>query len=53
MSTTNGKKLRSQEWWGTSHYESFARRAWLRSEGFAAELSKASRSSASAIPGAS
>jgi L-arabonate dehydrase len=27
-------KLRSQEWWGQSDYYSFARRAWLRSEGF-------------------
>src|SRR5271157_3615891 len=29
-------KLRSQEWWGQSNpdYYSFARRAWLRSEGF-------------------
>jgi L-arabonate dehydrase len=29
-------KLRSQEWWGRSQsdYNSFARRAWLRSEGF-------------------
>ncbi len=28
-------KLRSQEWWGQPNYESFVRRAWLRSEGFA------------------
>src|SRR6266446_5010140 len=34
MSTNNGKKLRSQEWWGQPNYESFTRRAWLRSEGF-------------------
>ncbi len=29
-------KLRSQEWWGRSNsdYQSFGRRAWLRSEGF-------------------
>jgi L-arabonate dehydrase len=27
-------KLRSQEWWGQSDYYSFARKAWLRSEGF-------------------
>jgi L-arabonate dehydrase len=33
--STNGKKLRSQEWWGQRNYESFARRAWMRSEGFA------------------
>ena len=35
MPTSNGKKLRSQEWWGQRNYESFTRRAWLRSEGFA------------------
>ncbi|MGH9657649.1 MAG: IlvD/Edd family dehydratase [Bryobacteraceae bacterium] len=35
MSTVNGIKLRSQEWWGGRNYESFARRAWMRSEGFA------------------
>ncbi|MBK9167886.1 MAG: dihydroxy-acid dehydratase [Bryobacterales bacterium] len=29
------RKLRSQEWWGQQNYESFTRRAWLRSEGFA------------------
>ncbi|MGH9718844.1 MAG: IlvD/Edd family dehydratase [Bryobacteraceae bacterium] len=34
MLTKNGKKLRSQEWWGQPNYESFTRRAWLRSEGF-------------------
>ena len=28
------KKLRSQEWWSGSDYYSYARRAWLRSEGF-------------------
>jgi dihydroxy-acid dehydratase len=33
----NGKKLRSQEWWGQANYESFTRRAWLRSEGFTSE----------------
>jgi L-arabonate dehydrase len=27
-------KLRSQEWWNKPEYYSFARRAWLRSEGF-------------------
>ncbi|MBI1791358.1 MAG: dihydroxy-acid dehydratase [Acidobacteria bacterium] len=37
MSTTNGRKLRSKEWWGQRNYESFTRRAWLRSEGFAAD----------------
>src|SRR6266478_351570 len=34
MSTKNGKRLRSQEWWGQPNYESFTRRAWIRSEGF-------------------
>src|ERR687884_1325770 len=38
MSTTNGKKLRSQEWWGQPNYESFVRRAWLRAEGFTSEV---------------
>lgn len=28
------KKLRSQEWWTGSDYYSYARRAWLQSEGF-------------------
>jgi len=38
MSTTNGKKLRSQEWWGQPNYESFTRRAWMRSEGFSSDF---------------
>src|SRR5438309_12047216 len=38
MTKVNGKKLRSQEWWGQSDYYSFARRAWLRSEGFSADF---------------
>jgi dihydroxy-acid dehydratase len=38
MSTSNGKKLRSQEWWGQPNYESFTRRAWLRSEGFSSDF---------------
>jgi dihydroxy-acid dehydratase len=38
MSTNNGKKLRSQEWWGQRDYYSFARRAWMRSEGFNADV---------------
>src|SRR5437016_8611681 len=38
MSTTNGRKLRSQEWWGQPNYESFTRRAWLRSEGFSSDF---------------
>lgn len=33
------RKLRSQEWWGNSdEYYGFARRAWLRSEGFSHEV---------------
>ncbi|HEY2017649.1 MAG TPA: IlvD/Edd family dehydratase [Bryobacteraceae bacterium] len=32
------RKLRSQEWWGQPNYESFARRAWMRSEGFTSEV---------------
>ena len=32
------RKLRSQEWWNRTDYYSFARRAWLRSEGFAADV---------------
>jgi dihydroxy-acid dehydratase len=32
------KKLRSQEWWGQPNYESFARRAWMRSEGFSSDF---------------
>ena len=47
------KKLRSQDWFHGNEYYNFARRAWLRSEGFTQMCSKASRSSASAIPGAS
>jgi L-arabonate dehydrase len=36
MPENNAKKLRSQEWWGSNDdYYSFARRAWMRSEGFA------------------
>jgi L-arabonate dehydrase len=38
MSTNSGKKLRSQEWWGQPNYESFARRAWMRSEGFSSDF---------------
>jgi dihydroxy-acid dehydratase len=34
MSETK-RKLRSQEWWSGPEYYNFARRAWLRSEGFA------------------
>src|SRR5579872_3552974 len=32
------RKLRSQEWWSQPNYESFVRRAWLRSEGFTSEV---------------
>ena len=36
MPENNAKKLRSQEWWGSNQdYYNFARRAWMRSEGFA------------------
>ena len=36
MPGDNGIKLRSQEWWGgNQEYYNFARRAWMRSEGFA------------------
>src|ERR1700752_5186348 len=38
MTKNNGKKLRSQEWWGQPNYESFTRRAWLRSEGFSSDF---------------
>jgi dihydroxy-acid dehydratase len=38
MSTNNGKKLRSQDWFADPGYYGFARRAWLRSEGFTAEI---------------
>ena len=38
MTTKNGKKLRSQEWWGQPNYESFTRRAWMRSEGFSSDF---------------
>jgi L-arabonate dehydrase len=34
MSETK-RKLRSQEWWSGPEYYNFARRAWLRAEGFA------------------
>jgi len=38
MSTNNGRKLRSQEWWSGAAYENFARRAWLRAEGFGSNV---------------
>jgi dihydroxy-acid dehydratase len=31
-------KLRSQEWWAQRDYYSFARRAWMRSQGFNADV---------------
>src|SRR5579871_3404322 len=34
MPTQPPRKLRSQEWWSGSAYENYARRAWLRAEGF-------------------
>ena len=34
MPANSTRKLRSQEWWSGSAYENYARRAWLRSEGF-------------------
>jgi L-arabonate dehydrase len=38
MSTNTSKKLRSQEWWSGQAYENYARRAWLRAEGFPADV---------------
>ena len=38
MSTNIAKKLRSQEWWSGQAYENYARRAWLRAEGFPADV---------------
>ena len=38
MSTNTAKKLRSQEWWSGQAYENYARRAWLRAEGFPADV---------------
>src|SRR6266853_1539314 len=36
--STNSRKLRSQEWWSGPAYENYARRAWLRAEGFTADV---------------
>src|SRR6266853_561341 len=36
--STNSRKLRSQEWWSGQAYENYARRAWLRAEGFPADV---------------
>jgi dihydroxy-acid dehydratase len=38
MSTNTVRKLRSQEWWSGQAYENYARRAWLRAEGFPADV---------------
>src|SRR5579872_336590 len=38
MPANNPRKLRSQEWWSGSAYENYARRAWLRSEGFNSDV---------------
>ena len=38
MSTNTSRKLRSQEWWTGPAYENYARRAWLRAEGFTADV---------------
>jgi L-arabonate dehydrase len=38
MPTDTQRRLRSQEWWSGRAYENFARRAWLRAEGFGAEV---------------
>jgi len=38
MPTNTSKKLRSQEWWTGQAYENYARRAWLRAEGFPADV---------------
>jgi len=38
MSTTSEKRLRSQEWFRAPEYYGFARRAYLRSEGFNADI---------------
>ncbi len=38
MSKNTDRKLRSQEWYSGHAYENYARRAWLRSEGFPADV---------------
>jgi len=38
MSTNPNRKLRSQEWYSGHAYENYARRAWLRAEGFPADV---------------
>jgi dihydroxy-acid dehydratase len=32
------RTLRSQQWWTGKEYYNFSRRAWLRSEGFTADV---------------
>jgi L-arabonate dehydrase len=34
----NSRPLRSAQWFKTSEYYAFARRAWLRSEGFTSSI---------------
>ncbi len=38
MSKNTTRKLRSQEWYSGHAYENYARRAWLRAEGFPADV---------------
>jgi dihydroxy-acid dehydratase len=38
MPSNTPQKLRSQEWWSQRDYYSFARRAWMRSQGFNADV---------------
>jgi dihydroxy-acid dehydratase len=38
MSINTNRKLRSQEWYSGHAYENYARRAWLRAEGFPADV---------------
>jgi L-arabonate dehydrase len=38
MSERKTRALRSQEWWSQPDYYSFARRAWLRAEGFTSDV---------------
>jgi L-arabonate dehydrase len=38
MPESKTRKLRSQEWWTRPEYYSFARRAWMRAEGFTTEM---------------
>ena len=38
MSKNTDRKLRSQDWYSGHAYENYARRAWLRAEGFPADV---------------